>query len=697
MKTIFTRASLCLIVIILFGVKVSAVSITSFTPRIGVPGTLITITGTDLSNPTSFSIGGKPAIIISNTGTKLVGMIMPGARSGNITIINAHGSAVSATNFMLVVTPDPGGSQGTKLTGRDTAGAAAQGVSVAYSSTGYTSIVGGNTDSAKIGAAWVYASGGTQQGTKLVGTNAIGQSAQGTSVAISADGNTAIVGGPGDNNSQGAVWVFTRTNTTWTQQGPKLTITTANPVKLGISVSLSADGNTFVAEASGDNNGAGGAYVFVRNNGIWSRQGGMLAATGSAAGAPDEQRVAISADGNTFIMGAHTSTAGTGSAWIFTRNNGTWLQQAAPLFGTGSISSPNQGSSVALSADGNIAAVGGFTDNNQTGAVWIFKNDTTAHVWKQMGYKIVSVDTIGKAKQGCSVSLNADGTVLLFGGLTNDSNTGLARLYIRRDSIWTPFPVPLSFVDAVKGSYAGNSVALSADGINSIVGGFGHDAGHGIAWLAGGIGGSGGSGGSPCALPGVNTAAATAITSDGATLNGSVSAVNTLPTSVVFEFATLSDMSNSVVAEPNTGTTPLLGNSSFSAVLNKQLKPATTYYFRIVAANYCTEITYGNIMQFTTPADAPGSGLSVQTIPTAFSPNNDGINDKWDIPFLSKYPNCSVKIFNRGGQVVFASTGYTTSWDGRFKNSDLPSGAYFYIIDLKNNQNSISGAVNLVK
>jgi hypothetical protein len=66
----------------------------------------------------------------------------------------------------------------------------------------------------------------TQQGLKLVGTDAVVGAGQGASVAVSADGNTAIVGGPGDNPidliGTGAVWVFTRSNGVWTQQGGKL-------------------------------------------------------------------------------------------------------------------------------------------------------------------------------------------------------------------------------------------------------------------------------------------------------------------------------------------------------------------------------------------------------------------------------------------------------------------------------------------
>jgi hypothetical protein len=79
----------------------------------------------------------------------------------------------------------------------------------------------------------------TQQGPKLVGSGG-GNSAQGDSVALSADGNTAIVGGPDDNGSIGAAWVFTRSGGVWTQQGPKLVGTGAVGGFQGLSVALSA-------------------------------------------------------------------------------------------------------------------------------------------------------------------------------------------------------------------------------------------------------------------------------------------------------------------------------------------------------------------------------------------------------------------------------------------------------------------------
>src|SRR5580704_5712534 len=62
----------------------------------------------------------------------------------------------------------------------------------------------------------------TQQGPKLVGTGAVGNASQGISVALSGDGNTAIVGGFNDNGGLGAAWVYTRSGGVWTQQGGKL-------------------------------------------------------------------------------------------------------------------------------------------------------------------------------------------------------------------------------------------------------------------------------------------------------------------------------------------------------------------------------------------------------------------------------------------------------------------------------------------
>ena len=104
---------------------------------------------------------------------------------------------------------------------------------MALSGDGMTALIGGYGDQPyraySVGAAWVFVRSGTtwtEQGPKLVGTGVdLGYcgSVQG-SVALSFDGNTALSGGQCDNNNTGAVWVFTRSGTTWSQQGPKLVV-----------------------------------------------------------------------------------------------------------------------------------------------------------------------------------------------------------------------------------------------------------------------------------------------------------------------------------------------------------------------------------------------------------------------------------------------------------------------------------------
>ena len=85
------------------------------------------------------------------------------------------------------------------------------------------------------------------------------------------------------------------------------------------------------------------------------------------------------------------------------------------------------------------------------------------------------------------------------------------------------------------------------------------------------------------------------------------------------------------------------------------------------------------------------------TVPNTFSPNNDGINDVWNIDALVTYPESVIQVFDRYGQQVFRSTGYSKPWDGKYNGSVLPAGTYYYIIDLKNNTPKISGWVLIVK
>jgi gliding motility-associated-like protein len=89
--------------------------------------------------------------------------------------------------------------------------------------------------------------------------------------------------------------------------------------------------------------------------------------------------------------------------------------------------------------------------------------------------------------------------------------------------------------------------------------------------------------------------------------------------------------------------------------------------------------------------------LRKPAVPNAFSPNGDGIHDKWEIQYLESYPGCTIDVVNRYGQPVYHSVGYTTAWDGKINGKDAPVGTYYYVIDPKNGRARIAGYVDIIR
>jgi gliding motility-associated-like protein len=84
-------------------------------------------------------------------------------------------------------------------------------------------------------------------------------------------------------------------------------------------------------------------------------------------------------------------------------------------------------------------------------------------------------------------------------------------------------------------------------------------------------------------------------------------------------------------------------------------------------------------------------------IPNVFTPNGDGINEKWQIKNLKDYADCKVEIFNRYGQLVYHSVGYIEEWDGTLSGKPLPAATYYYVINLKIAAKPIAGFVDIVR
>ena len=357
-----------------------------------------------------------------------------------------------------------------------------------------------------------------KQAGKLVGQGAVGFPRCGNSVAISADGNTLLVGGPGDNQNLGAAWVYARTASGWSKQGVKLTPPTGGGGSFGYAVALSADGNTALIGTPGDGD-AGSAWVFTRIKGVWYHQFKLtdssgepgecfgssvaLSAAGDTAlvGCPEwslggvalgealvfsrffeewtqqelftgmtrnfGMAVALSADGNTALVGGPTGYGG--SALVEVRAaDGSWSTQALRLTPSDEVGEGAFGWSVALSADGNTALIGAPDDNDNAGAAWTF---TRLGVnWSQRGYKVVASNETEVGCFGSAVALSSAASAAVIGGYVDDYHAGAAWAFSDSSGVWTPNGVKLSPGNEIGGGEFGTSVSISGNGRTALIG-----------------------------------------------------------------------------------------------------------------------------------------------------------------------------------------------------------------------------------
>ena len=224
----------------------------------------------------------------------------------------------------------------------------------------------------RVGETW------TQQGGVLTGSGEAGEGEFGASVSLSSDGNTAVIGGPRDNAGVGAVWAFTRSGETWTQQGEKLT-GGGEGGAFGASVALSADGNTALVGDPDDNEDVGAVWVFARSGETWTQQGEKLSGPESQS-TPGlfGSSVALSANAGKALIGAPNFDYATGTALTYTRAGGAWTGPGEQLTGGRELGDGRFGWSVALAGDGDkTALIGGpMTPGGEQkaewGAAWVF-------------------------------------------------------------------------------------------------------------------------------------------------------------------------------------------------------------------------------------------------------------------------------------------------------------------------------------
>ncbi len=231
-----------------------------------------------------------------------------------------------------------------------------------------------------------------------------GYNSEGTSMSISADNNTIAIGAP----EVGKVRILRREGNAFVEEA---VITESG--KAGFAIALSAAGNTLVVGAPGPNESVGLIRIYERINGQWTEVGehvgtGAVAGFGYGMGSS----VAISADGNVVAAGSpHGGTSSDGGAWIFKRINGVYEQDGPRLTGSGVIGLGNSHQwPLSLSNDGKTLAISGV-DNGSKGAVWVFTDD--GNQWTEF-QKLVPPDNFVREMR-YSVDLSGDGLTLAVG------------------------------------------------------------------------------------------------------------------------------------------------------------------------------------------------------------------------------------------------------------------------------------------
>jgi len=303
------------------------------------------------------------------------------------------------------------------------------------------------------------------QGEKLLAPDGNSNDSFGCSVSIS--GEYAIIGAQGDDdtaNNCGSARIFAPNDVdcTWDQQQILLAINGAADDHFGSAVDISGD-YAIIGAYENDDNGttAGAAYIFNRDGATWSQQKKLLASDGAAG---DRFGYSVAISGDYAIAGAiydDDLRDNSGAAYIFTRDDTDWIQQAK-LTALDGAESSQFGISVSISGD--YAIVGSMYADNK-GAAYIFKRDGTN--WSQQA-KLTALDGAASDLFGTSVAICGD--YALVGASNKNSATGAAYVFIRSVTTWTQ-QAKLTAENGASGDLFGNSVSIKDD--YAVVGAYG--------------------------------------------------------------------------------------------------------------------------------------------------------------------------------------------------------------------------------
>jgi hypothetical protein len=347
------------------------------------------------------------------------------------------------------------------------------GVSVALSGNGAVAIVGAPYTNSEVGAAYVYTYDSTTGtwGSPVALSVPSGADDFGASVALSGNGEVALVGAPFTNNNAGAVYVYTSSTEAWSSTSTSGPVTLSAPSGVddfGSSVSLSSDGTVALVGAPTTSSDAGAVYVYTSSTEAWSSVNGPVTLSAPSGEGEFGYSVSLSSDGTVALVGAPTTNSGAGAAYVYTYSGGTW---SSPVELFVPIGGEEFGLSVALSSDGTVALVGTFDTNTGSGEACVYTSSTEAWSSTSTSGPVLLLAPSGPGEFGSSVALSSDGTVALVASPYVYANSGIGAAYVYTyDSSMLTWGSPVTLPVPSGALKFGYSVALSSDVTEALVG-----------------------------------------------------------------------------------------------------------------------------------------------------------------------------------------------------------------------------------
>lgn len=289
--------------------------------------------------------------------------------------------------------------------------------SIKISGDGKTFILGVPTDQDLIGSAYIYNTTDYLNWIfkqKIVPTSNTGPAAFGYSVDLSADGSRVAIGGELDNSGVGAVWIYDLVAGTYSEEAKIVGTGYTGLANMGFSVSLNANGKMLAFGGPNDNSQIGANWIYHNSGPNWNFLNKLVSNSHTGPGR-EGYSVSLDSEGFTFASGAPYDNNGHGATHLYTSfdSNYTNIIQEKIISNNNTGPTGMQGFSVSLSAPGDTLAIGAPGDNANFGATYIWIN-TDANSWIEE-QKLFNISTGFKLKLGYSVSLSADGYQLAAG------------------------------------------------------------------------------------------------------------------------------------------------------------------------------------------------------------------------------------------------------------------------------------------